>query len=43
MIHGLCKQGFLDEAEALLYKMVDNDCLPNYITFDTIVRALLVK
>jgi pentatricopeptide repeat domain-containing protein 1 len=40
MINGLCLEGFLDEAEALLSKMEDNLCIPDVVTFETIIRAL---
>jgi pentatricopeptide repeat protein len=40
MIHGLCLEGLFDEAESLLSKMEDNGCIPNAVTYETIIRAL---
>jgi pentatricopeptide repeat protein len=40
MIHGLCLGGLFDEAEALLSKMEDNGCIPDVITYRTIIYAL---
>ncbi|KAF7834555.1 putative pentatricopeptide repeat-containing protein [Senna tora] len=43
MIGGLCRDGLLDEAVALLSKMEDNNCLPDVVTFGTIISAMLKK
>ncbi|KAF7813065.1 pentatricopeptide repeat-containing protein [Senna tora] len=43
MISGLCKEGFVDEAMALLSNMEENGCLPNLVTIETILRGLLEK
>ena len=41
MINGLCKEGLFDEAIALLSKMKGNDCLPDAVSYETLVLALL--
>ncbi|XLS59148.1 hypothetical protein HN51_008903, partial [Arachis hypogaea] len=43
MINGLCKEGLFKEALALLSKMEGNGCLPNSVTFETLIRALFEK
>jgi pentatricopeptide repeat protein len=40
MINGLCFEGLFDEAMALLSKMKDNGCIPDPVTYETIIRAL---
>ncbi|MED6167450.1 hypothetical protein PIB30_002932 [Stylosanthes scabra] len=41
MINGLCKEGLLDEALALKFKMEKNGSTPNIVTYEIIIRALL--
>ena len=43
MIHGFCRAGLLDEAIALLDKMEENGCAPNFVTFEVLHRFLLEK
>ena len=43
MINGLCKQGLLDEALAMLSKMEDKGCIPNAVTFEILICALFEK
>ncbi|RYR57100.1 hypothetical protein Ahy_A05g022831 isoform A [Arachis hypogaea] len=43
MIKGLCKEGLFEEALALLSESEDNGCLPNIVTFETVIRALFEK
>lgn len=40
MINEICKEGMFDEALTLLSEMEDKDCIPDAITFETIVCAL---
>ena len=40
MINGLCKEGYLDEALSLMSLMEDNNCTPDTVTYETLVRAL---
>ena len=41
MICGLCKEGLLDEALALLSKMEDIHCLHDAVSFEIIIQSLL--
>ncbi|CAI8598331.1 unnamed protein product [Vicia faba] len=43
LINALCNDGSFDEATLLLSKMDTNDCLPDAVTFDTIIGALLKR
>ncbi|RYR07879.1 hypothetical protein Ahy_B05g075370 [Arachis hypogaea] len=43
MIHGLCKEVLFEEAVALLSEMEGNGCLPDAVTFETVIRALFEK
>ncbi|KAF8403831.1 hypothetical protein HHK36_011937 [Tetracentron sinense] len=38
-IDGLCHEGLLDEANELLFKMEENGCSPDNVTFDLIVQG----
>jgi pentatricopeptide repeat domain-containing protein 1/leucine-rich PPR motif-containing protein len=40
MINGLCLKGLFDEAMILLSKMESNGCIPDAVTYETIIRAL---
>ncbi|CAI8583689.1 unnamed protein product [Vicia faba] len=42
-IKGLCKEGLFDETLALLSKMEDNGCIPNVITYEIVIQAVLRK
>jgi pentatricopeptide repeat protein len=39
MINGFCLEGLFDDAMTLLSKMEDNGCIPNAITYQTIIYA----
>nr|KYP39089.1 Pentatricopeptide repeat-containing protein At1g09900 family [Cajanus cajan] len=41
MINGFCRKGFFGEALAFLSKMEDAGCIPNVVTYEIIIRALL--
>ncbi|PRQ34901.1 putative pentatricopeptide [Rosa chinensis] len=41
MIHGLCHDGLLVEAEKLLREMGGKGCSPDGCTYNTIIRGLL--
>ncbi|XP_019158011.1 PREDICTED: pentatricopeptide repeat-containing protein At1g62914, mitochondrial-like [Ipomoea nil] len=41
MINGLCREGLLDEALELLWKMEKNDCLPNAWTYNVILQEFV--
>ncbi|KAL4375021.1 hypothetical protein AHAS_Ahas05G0240100 [Arachis hypogaea] len=43
MINGLCKEGLLNEALALMSEMEDHGFSPDAVTYETIIRALLEK
>jgi pentatricopeptide repeat domain-containing protein 1/leucine-rich PPR motif-containing protein len=43
MINGFCLEGLFDEAEALLSKMEDSGCIPDAVTYGTIIHALFKK
>jgi pentatricopeptide repeat protein len=40
MINGLCLEGLFDDAMTLLSKMEDNGCIPDAVTYQTIIYAL---
>jgi pentatricopeptide repeat protein len=40
MINGLCLEGLFDEAFALLQKMEENGCIPDVVTYQTIIYTL---
>ncbi|KAL8155989.1 hypothetical protein AgCh_001156 [Apium graveolens] len=39
MIHCFCQEGLLDEANELCVKMEANDCLPDDVTYNTLIRG----
>jgi len=41
MIKGLCKEGLLKEARVLFEQMEENGCLPNHVTYNTIIQGFL--
>jgi pentatricopeptide repeat protein len=41
MIKGLCKEGLLNEARELFEKMDTNDCLPDHVTYNTMIQGFL--
>ena len=41
LVNGYCKGGKLDEDFLLLEEMNENDCMPNIITYGTIIYGLL--
>ena len=40
LINGLCREGRVLKAVALLDRMVENGLLPNHITYGTVVNGL---
>ena len=38
---GFCKEGFFGEALAILSKMKDGGCIPNVVTYEIIISALI--
>ncbi|WJX66464.1 hypothetical protein P8452_51021 [Trifolium repens] len=40
MINGLCLEGLFDEAFALPQKMEENGCIPDVVTYQTIIYTL---
>jgi pentatricopeptide repeat protein len=43
MINGLCKEGLFDQAIALLSRMEDNGCIPDIVSYETIIYSLFQK
>ncbi|GMP85239.1 hypothetical protein CsSME_00038475 [Camellia sinensis var. sinensis] len=41
MIQGFCEEGLLREAKELFVKMEHNGCLPNDVTYNTIIRGFI--
>ncbi|CAL5351065.1 unnamed protein product [Camellia sinensis] len=41
MIRGLCEEGLLHEAKELFVKMEQSGCLPNDVTYNTIIRGFI--
>ena len=43
LIHGLCKEGRLQEADKVLEEMSEKDVVPNVVTYNTLIHALCTK
>jgi leucine-rich PPR motif-containing protein len=41
LIHGLCTQGYMEEAIKLLDQMIENNVDPNYVTYWTLIQGYI--